>query len=152
MYLPKAHQFSDRDALLSLMESHPFGRMGVPRRWRPTWNHAVTHPHGVARVIVDHEWLLGMLDRLTDAQESRRPVPWHVGDAPAACIDKMLRAIVGIEIRIDRLEGKLRVSQDEALQDRIGTGQGLQTELGDEACALARLAKGAIEAESPSGE
>ena len=61
----------------------------------------------------------------------RRPVPWRIDDAPASFIDKMLRAIVGIEIPIDRLEGKLKASQDEALQDRLGTVRGLREEISD---------------------
>lgn len=103
----------------------------------PTWNYAVVHAHGVARAVDDRDWLLDMLNRLTDAQEAHRPQPWAVGDAPAAYIDRLMRAIVGIEIPIDRLEGKLKASQDEALEDRIGTVKGLQREPGEDAAAMA---------------
>lgn len=79
----------------------------------PTWNYVVAHAHGTARVIEDPDWMLGMLNRLTDTQESRRTLPWRVGDAPSDFIDKLMRGIVGIEISIDRLEVKLKASQDE---------------------------------------
>jgi transcriptional regulator len=111
----------------------------------PTWNYLVGHAHGVARAIEDRDWMLDMLNRLTDVHEAHRAAPWHVGDAPSAFIDKFLRAIVGIEIPIDRLEGKLKASQDEDLQDRVGTVRGLREQASDEAGAMADLVMKAIE-------
>jgi transcriptional regulator len=75
---------------------------------------------------------------------------WRVGDAPPSYIDKMLRAIVGIEIPIDRLEGKLKASQDEAMPDRLGTVRGLQAEASDEAGRMADLVMQAIKADPPA--
>ena len=114
----------------------------------PTWNYVVAHAHGVARAIDDRAWLLAMLERLTQAQESNRLTPWRVADAPAAYIDRMLHAVVGIEIPIDRLEGKHKLSQDEALPDRVGTVAGLLTEPNDEARALAGLVQRTIASSS----
>jgi transcriptional regulator len=114
----------------------------------PTWNYMVAHAHGVARAIEDREWMLDMLNRLTDVHEARRSVPWSVGDAPSLFIDKLMRAVVGIEIPIDRLEGKLKASQDEAMQDRLGTVRGLHKETCDEAGAMADLVMKAIEADA----
>jgi transcriptional regulator len=74
-------------------------------------------------------------------------VPWRVGDAPASFIDRMLRGIVGIEIPIDRLEGKLKASQDEAMPDRLGTVLGLQARPCDEAQSMAALVASAIDAD-----
>ena len=105
----------------------------------PTWDYAVVHAHGVARAIEDRDWLLDMLERLTNAQEASQPAPWRVGDAPADFIDKLLRAIVGIEIPIDRLEGKLKASQDEAVRDRMGTVEGLHRLRRPKADAMAEL-------------
>ena len=92
----------------------------------PTWNYVTVHAHGVARAIEDTGWILDVINRLTDAQESRRQNPWKVSDSPSAYIDKMLRAVVGIEITIERLEGRLKVSQDEDEHDRLGTVEGLR--------------------------
>jgi transcriptional regulator len=72
----------------------------------PTWDYAVVHAHGRLRAIEDPQWLLGFLERLTDRHEASQPAPWKVGDAPREYIDGMLRAIVGIEIVIERLDGK----------------------------------------------
>lgn len=109
----------------------------------PTWNYAVVHAHGVARAVEDPAWLRYMLERLTQAHEAARPAPWNIGDAPAGHIDKLLRAIVGIEIPIERLEGKLKASQDEAPGDRLGTVEGLRSLGRPETDALAGLVMGA---------
>lgn len=111
----------------------------------PTWDYAVVHAHGVARAIEDRDWLLAMLGRLTGTHEATLQRPWRIEDAPPAYIDKLLRAIVGIEIRIDRLEGKLKASQDEAQEDRIGTVAGLRGLSDPKAGAMADLVKGALE-------
>lgn len=111
----------------------------------PTWNYVTVHAHGIARAVQDREWMLDMLSRLTDAQESSRPAPWSVSDAPCDYIQKKLRAIIGIEINIDRLEGRLKVSQDEDMADRLGTVEGLQKESDGQAQTMAMLVHEAIE-------
>jgi transcriptional regulator len=115
----------------------------------PTWNYVVAHAHGVARAVHDRDWLLGMLNHLTDIHEAQHPAPWRVGEAPATTIDQLMRAIVGIEIPIDRLEGKLKASQDEALPDRLGTVAGLRGQPGDEAAAMAALVQHALGGPAP---
>jgi transcriptional regulator len=112
----------------------------------PTWDYAVVHAHGVARAIEDPAWLLDMLERLTDAQEAAQPAPWRVADAPPEYIGKLLRAIVGIEITIERFEGKLKASQDEALSDRLATVDGLRG-MARPQTALADLVADALAAE-----
>ncbi|MDE2398735.1 MAG: FMN-binding negative transcriptional regulator, partial [Burkholderiales bacterium] len=115
----------------------------------PTWNYVVAHAHGVARAIEDRDWLLDMLARLTRAHESARKPPWRLADAPADFIDAMLRGIVGIEIPIDRVEAKLKASQDEARPDRMGTVRGLREQHTDEAGAMAGLVEKALAADEP---
>jgi transcriptional regulator len=111
----------------------------------PTWDYAVVHAHGVARAVEDPAWLLYMLERLTNRHEAAQPAPWKVKDAPRAYIDKLLRAIVGIEIRIERLEGKLKASQDEAREDRLGTVAGLRRSGNSNADAMANLVEGELQ-------
>ena len=91
----------------------------------PTWNYAVVHAHGRPRAIQDREWLLEHVTRLVDTHEHREAQPWKVTDAPADYIDAMLRAIVGIEIPIDRIEGKWKVSQNRSAEDAAGAAAGL---------------------------
>lgn len=105
----------------------------------PTWNYTVAHAHGEARVIDDRDALLALLSRLTDVHEAPQAASWRVADAPAPFIDQLMRAIVGIQIPIDRLEGKLKASQDEAWADREGTVNGLRACPGEAAQAMADL-------------
>lgn len=110
----------------------------------PTWDYVTVHAHGMARAIEDAGWILDVISRLTDAQESRRQNPWKVSDAPSAYIDRLLRAVVGIEITIERLEGRLKVSQDEDEQDRWGTVNGLRQTHEAAAPALADIVLDAL--------
>ena len=105
----------------------------------PTWNYVTVHAHGVMRAREDSAWMLNMLTRLTDVQEASRPRPWRLQDAPHDYLQGMMRAIVGIELDIDRLEGRLKASQDEAADDRLGTVQGLTRQTDTQAQSLALL-------------
>jgi transcriptional regulator len=84
----------------------------------PTWNYAVVHAHGPLRAIDDPAWILALLERLTAQHEAPRGAPWSVADAPPEFIDKLLAAIVGIEIPVRRLEGKWKMSQNRSANDR----------------------------------
>lgn len=86
----------------------------------PTWNYAVVHAHGTLRAVQDADWLHALVSRLTDRHESTRAHPWSVADAPADYVQTMLRAIVGIEITITRLQAKWKVSQNRSEADRLG--------------------------------
>ena len=79
----------------------------------PTWNYAAVHAYGELRVIDDPHWIFAQISALTAANEAALPQPWAVTDAPADYIEKMLGAIVGIEIGITRLLGKWKVSQNQ---------------------------------------
>ena len=94
----------------------------------PTWNYAVVHAHGMPRAIEDRDWILDHVTRLSAKQESQQPLPWRVDDAPRDYIDKLLGAIVGIEIPVQALSGKWKVSQNRPLLDRQGVIAGLQAQ------------------------
>ncbi len=79
----------------------------------PTWNYAAVHAYGKLRVIDEPAWIFEQISRLTAVHEATLPKPWAVSDAPTEYIEKMLGAIVGIEITIDRLLGKWKVSQNQ---------------------------------------
>jgi transcriptional regulator len=91
----------------------------------PTWNYVVAHVHGELVVHDDAEWLAGHVARLTDAQESARPEAWAVTDAPDRFVAGQLRAIVGIEVRISRIEAKWKLSQNRSAADVDGVVAGL---------------------------
>jgi transcriptional regulator len=94
----------------------------------PTWNYATVHAWGRPRVIDDAEWLRRNVEDLTRANESVFPAPWKVDDAPADFVAMQLKAIVGIEIPIDRIEGKWKVSQNRPEADREGVVAGLRAQ------------------------
>lgn len=91
----------------------------------PTWNYAVVHAYGLMRTTTDAPWLRQQIEALTQQHEAPMPQPWQVSDAPPAYIDAMLRAIVGIEITITRLQGKWKLSQNQPESNQRGVEQGL---------------------------
>ena len=91
----------------------------------PTWNYAVVHAYGHLKVIEDAEWLMAHLTNLTGIHEADSPIPWKVGDAPADYVASLVKGIVGLEMVIERLEGKWKVSQNRLEQDRSGVARGL---------------------------
>src|SRR5512138_1840795 len=105
----------------------------------PTWNYAVVHAHGTPRSIDSRDELLAIVTRLTQTHEADSAVPWHVSDAPADYLEQMLKMIVGIEIPIERLEGKWKVSQNRGLPDRLGTVAGLRQRGDAHSSAMAEL-------------
>lgn len=109
----------------------------------PTWNYVVVHAHGPLRVIDDARWLRSFVERLTNRHEAGRAAPWKVTDAPADYIEKMVTAIVGIELPVARLSGKWKVSQNRPARDREGVVAGLQAQGTEASKAVAELVRGA---------
>jgi transcriptional regulator len=105
----------------------------------PTWNYAIVHAHGPLRLIEEADWLLDQVTALTSQQETGRDQPWALSDAPADYIEKMIKAIVGLEIPISRLHGKWKVSQNRSEADIKGVVQGLKDEETTQALQLANL-------------
>ena len=105
----------------------------------PTWNYAVVHAKGRLQVHDDAAWIRAQMGELTTQQEAGMARPWAVDDAPQDYTDKLLGAVVGIEIPIDSLVGKWKVSQNQLAANQATVQQGLQG-LGTEAgAAMAEL-------------
>ena len=92
----------------------------------PTWNYAAIHAYGRLTFYEDPEWLRNMVTELTKRHEASFPAPWQVTDTPAVYIDSQLKAIVGFEFRILRLEGKQKFNQNRSAEDRLGVIEGLR--------------------------
>ena len=92
----------------------------------PTWNYEVVHAHGRLRLVDDEKFVRGIVARLTRRHEAPEPQPWKMGQAPADYLDQMLRAIVGVEIEVLRLECKRKLSQNREARDVDGAVQALQ--------------------------
>lgn len=101
----------------------------------PTWNYVTAHVYGHLVVHDDAEWTEDLVRRLTGKHEGKRERPWAVDDAPRAFIEGQLRAIVGIELEITRIEAKAKLSQNRPAADVEGVIEGLRdhgdTELSD---------------------
>jgi transcriptional regulator len=102
----------------------------------PTWNYATVHAWGRPSVHEDPAWLHAQISDLTTRHEAPRSQPWAVTDAPDAFVAAQMRAIVGVEIPIARIEGKWKVSQNRPEADRVGVRDGLGTEHRDEMADL----------------
>jgi transcriptional regulator len=92
----------------------------------PTWNYAAVHVTGRAVISHEREFLLRNVTDLTNHNEAGFPEPWRVDDAPESFIDGMLKAIVGFEIAIERIEGKWKLSQNREARDREGVVRNLK--------------------------
>ena len=106
---PQWRHISESDVLVIFHGPHAY----VSPSWYeselmvPTWNYAAVHAYGRAR-IVDDAGLHAILEKMVDQYESGRPEPWRMSSLPAEFVEKLRRAIVGIEIEITRRRGSRR--------------------------------------------
>ena len=107
----------------------------------PTWNYVTVHAYGTLRVIDDPAWVKSQLELLTAQQEASFDRPWAVSDAPTEFTDKMIGAIVGIELLITKITGKWKVSQNQPALNQAGVTQGLESLNAPEATEIATLVK-----------
>ncbi|KAB2910349.1 MAG: FMN-binding negative transcriptional regulator [Hyphomicrobiaceae bacterium] len=92
----------------------------------PTWNYAVVHAYGRLEAVEDQAWLLAHVGELSDQQEAAYDdVRWSMADAPADYLERQARGIVGLRLRMTRLEGKVKMSQNREARDRDGVVRGL---------------------------
>ncbi len=92
----------------------------------PTWNYAVVHAYGHLKVIENTDWLLAHLESLVNIHEASFPAPWKISDAPAEYIESLTKGIVGLELSIQRLEGKWKASQNHSEAHRESVVKGLE--------------------------
>ena len=105
----------------------------------PTWNYASVHAYGAARRIDEAAWLRRLVRRLSERHEAREPAPWDMGELPEDYVQSMLNGIVGIEIVVNRLEGKFKLSQNRPGADRPRIVAGLERRADPESHAVAQL-------------
>jgi len=91
----------------------------------PTWNYSVVHVRGRIKFHHDEGWLLELIEQLTNDNEAGQLSPWRVDDAPEKYTKNLLKAIVGVEIEVDSMEGNFKLSQNKAELDRKGVIDGL---------------------------
>lgn len=92
----------------------------------PTWNYEVLTVHGTLTAHDDPDWVRALVTELTDRHEHNRDAPWGIEDAPESFTAAQIRAIVGIELSIDHVEGKAKMSQNQPERNRTGVIEGLR--------------------------
>ncbi|MGE5615604.1 MAG: FMN-binding negative transcriptional regulator [Bacillota bacterium] len=103
----------------------------------PTWNYAVVHAHGTARLL-DDRGLRDVIARLSDRYEAGRPNAWRIDSAPADFIEKLAATIVGFAIDVERLEAKFKLSQNRPGRDAERVIEALEAEGSRDLAALMR--------------
>jgi transcriptional regulator len=117
----------------------------VDGRVVPTWDYETAHVYGRFLVHDDPAWVESVVRRLTDRHEAVSPRPWSVDDAPASYLAGQLRAIVGVEVAITRVEAKAKWSQNRPGADIDGVVEGLRARGHREAAEAVRAARPAPE-------
>ena len=112
----------------------------------PTWNYVTAHLRGTFLAHDDRDWVERNVRALVGRHEDRRPDPWSVDDAPVEYIEGQLRAIVGVEVRISRIEAKVKLSQNRSKADVDGAIEGLEADGDPRSRATAAAMRSAEEA------
>jgi transcriptional regulator len=107
----------------------------------PTWDYLTAHLYGRLVVHDDMAWVESLVRRLTATHEAGRARPWSVDDAPAAFTAAQLKAIVGIEVVISRVQVKAKWSQNRPERDIDGVISGLEATGRSDAAAAVREAR-----------
>ncbi|TCD16532.1 FMN-binding negative transcriptional regulator [Oricola cellulosilytica] len=92
----------------------------------PTWTYVTVHMHGQLEVIDNRDDLARHLDELTAFNEETRDEPWSVADAPESYTNRMMAGIVGLRLRVQRIEGALKLNQHKNAADQLGVIAGLR--------------------------
>ena len=92
----------------------------------PTWDYMMVHAYGQLVIHNKPDWILNQVTRLTNHFEVNQPNPWNVDQAPTDYVDGQIKAIVGIELNINRIEASFKMSQNKSKADLDGVIAGLQ--------------------------
>ena len=97
----------------------------------PTWNYSVVHVHGMMEIVDDSQWIYSQLTDLTNKNEKMRKESWKVTDAQAEFIESQIKALVGLEILVNRIEGKVKASQNQPQENKETILSALRSEQPD---------------------
>ena len=104
----------------------------------PTWNYLAVHLSGPLHLHHEPDWLLEAVTDLTDLHEAERADRWRVDDAPEQFVSARLRGVVGVEMKVERVDAKAKVSREKSDADRAGVVAGLRAAgAGDDARRIA---------------
>jgi transcriptional regulator len=136
---PHWHQFAEGPTLAVFQGPHEYvspSWYAEPEKAVPTWNYAIVHVHGRMELTEDHESTLALLHEMVERFESARAAPWHL-QLTGQALEAMVRAIVAFRMVIERVDTKLKLSQNRSVIDRRRVIEGLRAENTAEASATA---------------
>ncbi|CZS95329.1 hypothetical protein WAI453_011313 [Rhynchosporium graminicola] len=122
----------------------------------PTWNYSAVQVYGKATIHFDTsssntgEFLTSQINDLSRQSEEKvfgydgkegRSKAWSVDDAPSSYVSLLKKAIIGIEIEVESVEGKFKMSQELKDGDREGVVKGFEALGTDEGDEIARTVK-----------
>ena len=108
----------------------------------PTWNYSAVFAEGQA-TLLDDDQIIPLLKKLTDSEEdkTRNKSKWSTKEVGTLKYRSMMRAIVGIELQIEKIYGKLKMSQNRSYKDRVGAINGLRESASENHVAVAKMIK-----------
>ncbi|PRD41020.1 transcriptional regulator [Phyllobacterium phragmitis] len=118
----------------------------------PTWAYVAVHAHGPLTAFDAEDELLVHLAQLTSQNEAAREQPWDVSDAPQEFIKKLTRAIVGLRMTVERLEGSWKLNQHKPDGDRQGVTAGLSSEENSDSKSISALMRELESARVPAAK
>ena len=104
----------------------------------PTWNYAIVQARGLAEITEDRDALHAHLTELTESHETPRAAPWAVTDAPDDYVERQMKGIVGLTVRVSELDGKWKLSQNREARDRAGVIDGYRHDENPDMAALVK--------------
>lgn len=134
------HFQADQDILVMFQGPHAY----ISPSWYvgafnvPTWNYAVVHAYGVPRIVEEAGQIQAMLDALVDHHEKTMATPW-TADWADPRHEKLIKAVVGFELPITRLEGKFKLNQNKSQADQKGVIQAVDAADHPDGPAMAQL-------------
>lgn len=109
----------------------------------PTWNYAAVHATGPVELVEGRDALREIVTRSVAVYEAAMPRPWTL-DAPGPFLDRLLAQIVGFRLRVDRLEGKWKMSQNHPPERREKVIRALEAQRGEDAAAVAAMIRATL--------
>jgi transcriptional regulator len=111
---PQLNEIAGQEALITFSGPHDY----ISPSWYtgpgvPTWNYQAVHIYGNCKVFTDPDALKEVVDSLTYKYESGFEKPWKPEYKAT-----MLGAIVGVEIEINEVQCKYKLSQNRPTKDQ----------------------------------
>jgi transcriptional regulator len=115
----------------------------------PTFDYIAVEARGNVQFIHDTEWLRNFVARLTVAEETKVGANWRIEDAPEDYLESQLKAIVGVQMRVDALTGLFKLNRHHPAENVAGVIAGLENLGGADAMAIAAMMRSDLDAREP---